>query len=128
MKLLENGVLSVRLRGPLTRAVLRGAKAAVLGEFAGRHIAAFVVDFRCAVVAVGGDDLDATLEGERHGTILGPPAALIVSPVVLPMFAAHAMRMAQLGIVRRVFTDWASALRWASRHAERRAPPEKTET
>lgn len=119
LELLSGGVLSVRMFGPLTGAALAHVKAEVAARFGGQDIAAFAVDYRAAAVALSGSELDAVLEGEHHGSTPSLPAAQIVMPAMLPLFAGHSMRMAQFGIVRSVFTDEPAALSWAARHAQR---------
>jgi hypothetical protein len=124
LDLRPDGVLLVRLIGPLTGAALQHVKADIGARFQGRCINAFFVDFSSSAIALDGDDLDAVLHGEHHGTASSAPAAMVVPAAMLGLFVGHCLRMAQRGIVRAAFTDAGRALRWATRHAQRA----KTET
>lgn len=118
LTLLPDGVLIVRLTGPLTGDALLYFK----GEIVSRHgpqLRAFVADYTGAVIAVDGAELDAVLEGESADAGPGLPAALVVAPDQEGLFLGHALRMAGRGVLRQVFTLHQPALRWAHRHAER---------
>lgn len=114
-----DGVLMVRFAGPLTGAALAQVKRDIAGRFAGQQVFAFLVDYTRAAVALSAADLDAVLEGERHGSVPSMPAAMVVPPPLVKLFDGHCLRMAQEGIVRRTFTELAPALEWAARHALR---------
>lgn len=114
-----DGVLVVRMSGPLTGAALAEVKRDIAGRFAGRPVFAFVVNYVHAACALSAADLDAVLAGERHGSVPSLPAAMVVPPPLVDLFEGHSMRMAAEGIVRRTFTADAPALEWASRHAQR---------
>lgn len=117
--MLPDGVLVVRLCGPLTGEALLYFK----GEIVARHgpdIRAFVADYRAAIIALDGADLDAVLEGEPDGSAPSMPAALIVRPESNELFKGHALRMAGMhGIARRVFSHDAPALEWVRESAAR---------
>lgn len=111
-----DGVLVVRLAGPLTSEALGHFKAAIV-DLHGPQIRAFVADYSAASVLATIDQLDAILDGDEDDAPAAMPAALIVPKVVLPVFREHARRMAARAIVRRLFTHPASALDWAKRQA-----------
>lgn len=111
-----DGVLIVRMTGPITSETLQHFKACIV-ELHGPQIRAFVADYTSAGVAATGDQLDAVLEGEGDDAPPTLPAALIVPPVLLPLFREHARRMAARAIVRRLFTQPGPALAWARRQA-----------
>ena len=119
LDLRPDGILMVRLFGPLTGAALQHVKAEVVRRFAGQRIRAFVVDYTGSVVALTGAELDAVLEGEDHSTTTGAPAALVVNPECAELFRGHCLRVAARGLMRRTFLDLAPALVWALREAGR---------
>ena len=63
----HDGVLSVRLSGPLTAPTLHHVKAEIAQRFGGAVITAFVVDYRCAAVALTGAELDALIRVKLGG-------------------------------------------------------------
>ena len=71
---------------------------------------AFLADFRRPVLALTVAGLDAFFDDADPAVLA--PAALVVSEAYLPMFRAHAWNVAQAGILRKVFTDYACAERW----------------
>ncbi len=119
LELLPDGVLVVRLAGPLTRAALMTVKAGIVADYPPDAIRAFVADYTAAIIALTGDELDGVLEGEQYAAAASRPAALIVTPPTERLFIGHCVRMAEHGIIRQVFSEEAPALRWASRHARR---------
>ena len=116
LELLPDGVLIVRLTGPLTGEALMTVKAGILADYAPDAIRAFVVDYTAAIIALTGEQLDQVLEGEA-GRVPGLPAAMVVRRSDVGLFGWHAIRMAMHGNVRQVFTDHGQAVRWAARYA-----------
>lgn len=114
--MLPDGVLVVRLAGPLTGEALLYFKAEIV-RLHGPEIRAFVADYRAAIIALDGAELDAVLEGEPDGSAPSVPAAMIVKPESVGLFAGHAIRMAMFGVVRQVFAELAPAKTWARRYA-----------
>lgn len=112
-------VLMVAISGPLTGQTLLHIKAQVLALEPPPRYGAFLVDYRKAVLALAGPELDAVLEGEPPGATPTRPAAMVATPAQVEVLRAHAARMALLGHFRRVFTDVAEALRWAQSMARR---------
>lgn len=121
MVLTDDGVLIVTLEGPLTDDGINSVKRAVVDRY-GDRVKAFVVDFKRSLIALDGSALDAMLEGEQPGAAPRLPAALLVRPDMLEMFAGHALRIAQHAIMRRVFLDEAQAVGWAAAMARRQQP------
>lgn len=70
----------------------------------------FLADFRRPLWALKAADLDAYFNAADAAVYA--PAALVVAEAYLPLFRAHAWNVAQGGIIRKVFTDYASASRW----------------
>lgn len=103
------GVAWATLRGPVTPMVLECAKRDAMSS-AGGPVAVWGADMRGAAVVLTGGALDAVLCSERVG-------ALVVSPEAAELFHAHAWRMAQRGIVRRVFVCVTQAKAWAAQQA-----------
>lgn len=118
--LMQHGVLLVRLCGPLTGPALLAFKAVIV-ERSGALARAYVADYSRAAIALDGAQLDLVLEGEAEGSAPTMPAALVVRPEDVDLFAGHAMRQALLGRTRQVFTDESLAMRWAHRYAEVRS-------
>jgi len=112
------GVLLVRITGPITGSLMASIKAAVVHNHAS-GVSGFVADYRGAVVAASGSELDAILAGDASGSPARLPAAMIVRYGDLDLFAGHSLRMAALGIMRRVFLDDGPAEAWALREAGR---------
>lgn len=122
LEMLPDGVLVVRLTGPLTGDALQHFKAEIVARH-GPQIRAFVADYTAAMVALSGPDLDAVLEGENPGSAPSMPAAMVVRAEVADTFGQHAARMALHGIRRRVFLEAEPALSWARRRAARSPNP-----
>lgn len=121
LELLPDGVLIVRLAGPLTGDALLYFKAQIVARH-GPDIRAFVADYTGAIIAMDGADLDAVLDGEAESAP-GLPAAIICRPESNGLFKGHALRMAgHHGITRRVFNSAGPALAWAQEAARRLSP------
>lgn len=118
LDMLPDGVLVVRLTGPLTGDALQHFKAQIVALH-GPDILAFVADYTMATLVLTGAELDAVLEGEPDGAAPTMPAALVVRADQHRMFLEHALRMASRGTLRRAFTSTAHAMAWAHRHAAR---------
>jgi hypothetical protein len=114
--MLPDGVLVVRLCGPLTGEALLYFKTEIVARH-GPNIRAFVADYRAAIIALDGAELDAVLEGEPDGSAPSMAAAMVVKPESITLFAGHAIRVAMFGVVRQVFAEIAPATLWARRYA-----------
>lgn len=112
------GVLWVSMNGPLTGGALLYFKARIAAKY-GPEICSFVADYRAALIALDGAELDAVLEGEPSMSPITMPAALIAAPHDADLFDGHCARMASRGVLRRLFSEPTSALAWATRHAAR---------
>lgn len=112
LKMLPDGVLVVRLCGPLTGEALLYFKREIVARH-GPYIRAFVADYRKAVIALDGAELDAVLEGEPEDSATAMPAAMVVLPEHLSLFIGHASRMALRGVFRRVEVAPEAAQAWA---------------
>lgn len=120
LEMLPDGVLVVKMAGPLTGEALLYFKTEIV-RLHGPDIRAFVADYRAAIIALDGAELDAVLEGEAGESAPSMPAAMIVSAINLAVFSGHAARMAGNGVVRMVFMQPGPALTWANRQADRRS-------
>lgn len=118
LEMRPDGVLVVRLAGPLTGDTLQHFKAQIVALH-GSEVRAFVADYTRGVVALSGSDLDAVLDGEEPDNGPGLPAGMVVTQDQQRLFLEHALRMASRGVLRQVFTSLPQALGWAQRHAER---------
>lgn len=107
-----DGVLVVRMAGPLTADALHHFKARII-ERHGATVRAFVADYRGAAIALDGAALDAVLEGEPEGSAPTLPAAMVVRAEHLDLFIGHASRMALRGVFRRVEVAPEAAMAWA---------------
>lgn len=116
LEMLPDGVLIVRLAGPLTGEALLHFKAQIVAMH-GPSIRGYVADYTRATIALTGAELDAVLEGEPGGSAPAMPAALVVRAECLPLFAGHCIRMAATGRLRQVFTNSAAAASWAALEA-----------
>ncbi len=109
LEMLSDGVLVVRLAGPLTGEALLHFKAQIVALH-GPDIRAFVADYTRSTIALTGAELDAVLEGEAEDAAPAMPAALVVRPADCALFKGHALRVAgSHGIIRRVFSAEAQA-------------------
>lgn len=108
----------MRFTGPLTGEALLYFKTEIVARH-GPCIRAFVADYRAAIIALDGDDLDAVLEGEPGGAAPSMPAAMIARQDDAQVFGGHAARMALLCIRRRVFVEFDPAISWALTQAHR---------
>lgn len=119
LELLSDGVLIVRLTGPLTGDALMAVKTGILADYSHAQIRGFVVDYTGAAVALTGEQLDQVLEGEAD-RVPGLPAAMICRPECNSLFKGHALRMAgKHAITRRVFNEAEPALAWVREAAQR---------
>ena len=116
LEMLPDGVLIVRLAGPLTGEALLHFKAQIVAMH-GPSIRAFVADYTRATIALTGAELDAVMEGEPDHSAPAMPAAMVVRTECLPLFAGHCIRMAARGRLRQVFTSFDGAASWASLEA-----------
>lgn len=71
----------------------------------------YVADFRRTTWRLRTLHLDALFDGVDPA--IQVPAAMVVPEASYSMFRAHAWNVAQGGILRKVFTDYPSAVRWA---------------
>jgi len=71
----------------------------------------YVADFRRTTWQLKTLHLDALFDGVEP--LIQVPAAVVVQEKDFAMFRAHAWNVAQGGILRKVFTDYPSAVRWA---------------
>ena len=110
LELLENGVLCCAVAGPITSATLLHFRAQTLARYAG-SFSAMVVDYRRASVAMDGGTLTAL---GAAADALPMPLAFVVTDADVDMFMEHAARMALRRMSRRVFTESAAAVLWAS--------------
>ena len=105
-------VALVKVGGVVTVATLGMLRREVLRRYASQ-VKVYVVDYREAVLAMAPADLDAAAERAP----IDMPGAIVTPSEHLGTFCAHARRAAQLGQVRRVFTEAEPALAWAVRQA-----------
>lgn len=96
--------------GVVTADRLGGLGRAAVGALDGLTPLVYLVDCRRPVWALRTEDLDAFCHG-AHSALLAP-AALVVPDLYLPMFRSHAWNVAQGGVIRKIFTDYAIAARW----------------
>lgn len=71
----------------------------------------YVADFRRTTWRLKALHLDALFDGVDPA--IQRPAALVVPVEAFAMFRSHAWNVAQGGILRKVFTDYPAAVRWA---------------
>lgn len=78
-----------------------------------------VADYSCARLLMTVDDLARNLRrAAASSRTIATPAALLVRPDDLPQWLAYAGSLAQIGVVRGIFTDAEEAHRWACRQAQ----------
>lgn len=121
LEMLPDGVLIVRLGGPITVDSLLHFKAAIV-SLHGSEIRAYVADYTRATIALTGAELDAVLEGEPGDAPPSMPAAMVVHPDNLELFIGHASRMALRGVFRRVEVSMQAAEAWARAQLPVRQP------
>lgn len=107
----SSGVVTVTADGPLTAGMvdaLRNDTRRIITDEGGR---ACVLDLRRALILLDG----AQLTPKLAPTAPSVPLAIIVRSDKLPMFRAHALRMAKMCLLRGVFSDAEveAAFRWA---------------
>lgn len=98
--------------GPVSGYVLKRLRADVQAH-APRPLRAFCLRLDRAMVAVSGRCLDE-LSAEAS---LSVSAAIVVAPALQAVFQDYAMRAAERGLVRVIFTSPAEALGWVSAQA-----------
>ena len=105
-----DGVLVVRFVGVLTPDRLRHEKAAMVDMLTKRP-RAVVADYRAAVLALGGRDLQQIMDGQSPEDLPGLPAAVVPSVCLASAMADAAVSSAvRLGVWRLVHPDQAPAL------------------
>ncbi len=78
-----------------------------------------VADYSCARLLMTADDLARNLRRAAcQSRTIATPAALLVRPDDLPQWLAYAGSLAQIGVVRGIFTVSEDAHRWAARQAQ----------
>ena len=111
--------------GNFTANELRLACDQTMEQLAGVVPSIYVADFRASTWRLKTLHLDAMFDDVDPAAQI--PAALVVGERDFRMFKAHAWNVAQAGILRKVFTDYRSAVVWAQARAalvnrERTAP------
>jgi hypothetical protein len=121
---LQGGLaLSTLGAGVVTRAALMNVCEQTVKQLGGIRPQVFLADFRRPIWALSVAHLDAFFDGANSAT--EAPAALVVDACYLPLFKSHAWNVAQGGIMRKIFTDYESAARWAALRVDL-ARPERT--
>lgn len=100
---------------PLNAAGLVLACEQTMEQLDGVRPSIYVADFRRTTWRLKTLHLDALFDGVEP--LIQVPAALVVQEKDFAMFRAHAWNVAQGGILRKVFTDYPSAVRWAQERA-----------
>lgn len=118
IEMMPGGVLVVEMAGPLTVDALTHFRAAVVQAY-GALVRAFVADYRRAAIALDGPGLDSILSDLSDDSPAARPAAMVVAPDMVELFAGHAVRSAGGGIMRRVFSERPPAMVWAAQQAAR---------
>jgi hypothetical protein len=114
LELQPQGVLAVRLFGPITRGALIHVKQDIVQRFPRQRMATFVADYTKSAVLLTGAELGAVLDGEAvMESSVCVPAAFVVPAGLVDLFVEHSVRMAMRGIARRVFTDQQAAFQYA---------------
>jgi hypothetical protein len=112
----DGGVLNTRIGGGLVTADgLTHLCAETAQVLDGEAPAVFLADLRRPLWAMTESQLNAFYVGQDP-TIIAP-AALVVTPENYAVFKRHAWAVAHLGIMRKVFTDYASAQEWCRMRA-----------
>lgn len=107
----DGGVLKTRIGGGIvTAACLERLCAETAGILDGEAPAVFLADLRMPLWATTEGQLNAFYVGQDPA--ITAPAALVVTVEGYAVFRRHAWAMAQLGILRKVFTDYESAQEW----------------
>ena len=110
------GVLALQMRGLFTLPVLREVRQRIMAL---KGVAAAVLDFRGAVVAVGDEGL-TQFSSESPSR---QPMALLVDPSQHAMFLRYCDEITpRHGKLRVLFVNEAAALAWAARRAQTWAP------
>ena len=107
-----DGVMVVTVRGLLTHDILDKLRGVVMTH-ATNQTRALCLRIDRAVVAFGGGCLDRLAAGAIPSTSM----AIVVSPVMQPLFQDYAWRAAKRGYVRVVFTSASEALMWSAAQA-----------
>lgn len=115
------GVVSYRVRcaggvafievgpGAITPSVLRQVRADAV-ESASAQARIILADYRASAWLVQEGELSDFYADERAAGKI--PAAIVVSPAYERLFRAHAWRVAQVGVLRKVYTDYGRAGAW----------------
>lgn len=107
----DGGVLKTRVSGGIVVAeCLAQLCADTARTLDGEAPAIFLADLRMPLWAMTESQLSAFYVGQDPAIIA--PAALVVTPENYALFRAHAWTVANLGILRKVFTDYESAQEW----------------
>lgn len=110
LRLERGGVAASIVGGVITHRSLGDVYAETARQLDGACPLVFLADFRRAVWALTVDELSSFFAGA--GDAVFAPAALIVSPADVPMMREHAYQVAQLGVIRKVFTCPKRARAW----------------
>ena len=121
MRLERSGLAASVVSGVITASSLGDVYEETARQLAGASPLAFLADFRPAVWAVTADELSSFFAGASEA--VHAPAALIVSKHDLPLMLAHSWQVAQLGIIRKVFTDSERARAWVDLEIDLRRNP-----
>lgn len=108
------GIACWTLRGPLTAKVVACARHDFAAYLERRSVLAVVVRLEQAAILLPITDIVTCRLADTPPVLRSIPAALVVSPAHMESLKQYAQAMAEHGIMRRVFTDPAQALGWAT--------------
>ena len=114
----DHGLVVIIIRGVVTEEVMHRLVSDLPNLMDGWKIRAYLARYDQAMVAMTAEQLTGLTQSRSRGpeTI---PAALVCSPDDLPIFQRSAWQLAQMGILRMVFSDPAKAELWALSKASR---------
>lgn len=114
----DRGVATIAVRGLVTDRVLLSLLTDCDADMRGVRADALVARYDQSALAIDANELlDSAQRVIKPGEAIAVPTALVVSPDTIGLFRAYAWQMAQLGVVRAVFTSPGAALEWAQTEA-----------
>lgn len=117
MSMMSGGVLLLRMTGPLSARTLAGFAADAI-EAHGGEARGFVLDYRAGIIVATPDELGGMLTRMPAGSPMRRPGAFVGTTATVGVLQAHAERMAQSGLWRRVFLGVRPAHDWVCQIAD----------
>lgn len=116
----ERGVACVVVTGLITPGAAVGLRPWMALHLSEERVSSILMRAERAALVAAAPEVIGRLEDFAAGGVLRRPGALVVPYGCEDEFEAYAWALAQVGVVRAIFTDAPPAIAWCQKVAERR--------